>query len=98
MFMLSSYSNNVIAAKARGMYGKRITIEQYEELLRCRSVSEAASYLKNQTHFRYALENVNPANIHRRQLENMLTREAFAGLPDFPGQCGFDGCRKSQNL
>ena len=75
--MLSSYSNNVIAAKARGMYGKRITIEQYEELLRCRSVSEAASYLKNQTHFRYALENVNPANIHRRQLENMLTREAF---------------------
>lgn len=75
--MLDSYSNNVIAAKARGMYGKHITKEEYEELLRCRSVSEVASYLKTQTHYREALENVNPANIHRGQLENMLRREAF---------------------
>ena len=75
--MLDSYSNNVIAAKAHGMYGKHITTEQYEELLRCRSVSEVASYLKTQTHFRHALENINPANIHRGQLENMLRRDAF---------------------
>ena len=75
--MLDSYSNNVIAAKARGMYGKHVSREQYEELLRCRTVSEVASYLKTQTHYRSALENINPANIHRGQLENMLRREVF---------------------
>ena len=41
--MLSTYSSNVILAKARAMYGRRLHTEDYRELLGCRSVGELAS-------------------------------------------------------
>ncbi len=40
---------NSVLAKCRSMYGKRITREQYEELLSLKTVSEIASYLKSKT-------------------------------------------------
>ena len=38
--MLSSLASNAILSKARAMYGKRLTKENYRELLNCKSVGE----------------------------------------------------------
>lgn len=37
--MLRTFSGNAITAKARAIYGKRLTTANYRELLRLRSVS-----------------------------------------------------------
>lgn len=74
--MPKSY-NHAVTAKARALYGRRITPEQYKDLLRCRSVPEVASYLKSSTSYADALQNISESNIHRGQLENMLRRWNF---------------------
>lgn len=75
--MFDSYSSKAIMAKARAMYGKRITNEQYEAMLKCHTVSETAAFLKTQTHFSSALLGIAENNIHRGQLENLLHRAEF---------------------
>ena len=75
--MLGSYSQNVISAKARSMYGKRLTDKDYTELTRKRSVSEVAGYLKNETAYRTCLASINESLIHRGQLEQILRTELF---------------------
>lgn len=74
--MYNSY-NHAVTAKARALYGKRITPEQYKELLHCRSVPEIAAYLKSSTSYADALQNISESTIHRGQLENMLRRWNF---------------------
>ena len=66
--MLPTYSSNVILAKARAMYGRRLTRANYRELLECRTVGEVASYLKNQTGYGSILAGilVSPARKHRK--------------------------------
>ncbi len=75
--MLPTYSSNVILAKARAMYGRRLTRTNYRELLECRSVSEVAAYLKNQTSYGAVLAGVNENDIHRGQLEVRLRQKLF---------------------
>lgn len=70
--MLGNYSDKAIAAKARAMYGKRVTRTDYEELMKKRSVGDAAAYLRDNTHYREVLGQVDPSAIHRGQLENLL--------------------------
>lgn len=70
--MLKSFSNKSIATKARAMYGARVTPGDYEELLKKRSVGEIAAYLRDNTHYREVLTQMDPAAIHRGQLENLL--------------------------
>ena len=47
--LISRFSSNVILAKARAMYGNSLKAKDYTNLLNCHSVSEIASYLKNNT-------------------------------------------------
>ena len=47
--MTVSSAANAVLAKARAMYGKRLTAQNYTDLLACRSVNEAAAYLKAHT-------------------------------------------------
>lgn len=70
--MLRSFSNKAIATKARAMYGARVTQADYEELMKKRTVGDAAAYLRDNTHYREVLGQIDPAAIHRGQLENML--------------------------
>lgn len=70
--MLKSFSNKAIATKARAMYGERVTAADYEELIKKRSVGEAAAYLRDNTHYREVLAQMDPAAIHRGQLEHLL--------------------------
>lgn len=67
--MLDFLSSNVVLAKARTMYGRRLTQNDYNELLKCRNVSEVAGYLKNNTIYSHALAGIVESEIHRGQLE-----------------------------
>lgn len=74
---MAKTGSNAILAKARAMYGKRITRAQYDEMLHCKTVSEVAGYLKAHTHFSTALSGISETAIHRGQLEDLLRRTAF---------------------
>ncbi len=75
--MLTSFSSNAITAKARAIYGHRLTNNNYTELLRLRSVSDVATYLKTNTSYSAYLKGINEMQIHRGQLENLLNRSRF---------------------
>ena len=47
--MLASLSSNAVSAKARGMHGKRLTNNNFMDLLNCKTVHDVAYYLKNRT-------------------------------------------------
>lgn len=78
--MLSSMSSKAILAKARTMYGKRLTDKDYDELLACRTVSDVASYLKNRTSYSDILSGLNENDVHRGQLEELLKKKLFYNI------------------
>ena len=67
-----SQASNVLLTKSRAMFGKRLTAQNVSELLSCQTVTEVAAYLKNNTHYAYALRNIDDTNVHRGQLEAAL--------------------------
>ena len=64
-----SFSSNAVLAKARSMYGKHLTPESYDELLKKRTVNDVVSYLKSETAYGPILEGLKETSIHRGQLE-----------------------------
>ena len=74
------FSSNVILAKALAMYGKRIKGLDYDELINCKSVSEVASYLKNNTAYSSVLSQIDEINIHRHELEALLKEKPINDL------------------
>ncbi|MEG0570722.1 MAG: V-type ATPase subunit [Oscillospiraceae bacterium] len=76
--MLETFSSNVILAKTRAMYGKRLNTENYNELSRLKSVSDVVTYLKNNTYYSYYLKGINETATHRAQLEELLKRSLFS--------------------
>ena len=75
--MFDSFSLNATVAKSRTIYGKRLTQDDYKELLRRNSVSEIAEYLKRNTHYRNILSSIDTNTIHRGFLETLLRRDVF---------------------
>lgn len=75
--MLSALSSNAVLSKARAMYGKRLTAENYRELLNCHTVGEVAAVLKNRTSYTKALAGLNENETHRGVLESELKRNLF---------------------
>lgn len=72
-----SGASTAIVAKARAMYGRRLTKENYTELLRKQNVSEIVSYLKNQTAYGGVLSDINENLVHRGQLESVIRRQLY---------------------
>lgn len=68
---------NAIAAKVRSLHGEQLDERDYAELLSRRNVPEIAAYLKNETHYKYALRDVRENNVHRGQLEDLLRKDVF---------------------
>lgn len=92
--MLTSLSSNAITAKAKAIYGKRLTSAEYHDLMRQRSVSDVAAYLKQNTSYSKYLSGISEMQIHRGQLENLLEQsrmEKFLSLLhyDFSKSRGF---------
>lgn len=82
-----AFSGNAILAKAKAKFGNRLTLQNYNELLACRSVGEIALYLKGHTYFSSVLGEVKSADIHRGRLEELLKRKQFE---DFASLCVFE--------
>lgn len=68
---------NATVAKIMAMYGKRITPQDYTELMNKQTVSEAAEYLKKNTHYSSVLSAIDTNTVHRGMLENLLRRSVF---------------------
>ena len=64
--MGNTQASNAILAKARAMYGRRLTARNYQELLNCRDLPDLISYLKTRTSYSEALQAANPVLSWRR--------------------------------
>ncbi len=87
LLMLTSLSSNVVLAKARTKYGKRLTLADYNELLKCRTVGEVAGYLKNHTVYSRALAGVVENEVHRGELEGRLKQKL---VEDYMALCKYE--------
>ena len=85
--MFTSLSSNVVLAKARTMYGRRLTLTDYNELLKCRSVGEVAGYLKNHTIYGKALAGIVENEVHRGELESRLKQKL---MEDYASLCKYE--------
>lgn len=68
---------NATVAKIMAIYGKRVTPQDYAEMMNKQSVSEAAEYLKKNTHYSSVLASIDTNTVHRGMLENLLRRSVF---------------------
>lgn len=65
-------AENALLAKTRAMYARRLTAEQFRDMLACRSSGEVAAYLKEKTPYGRYMGTTDPNTIHRGRLENRL--------------------------
>lgn len=66
-----------IIPKARGIYSRRITQAQYEEMMRRRTVPELAAMLKRHPYFGNSLATLSTLDPHRGQIEELLDMDVF---------------------
>lgn len=75
--MISFLTHSSIVAMVRVMYGRRLTDDDYKNLLSCQSVGDVAAYLKSSTSYEKALRETMPKAMHRGQLEYMLSKDLY---------------------
>ncbi len=74
---MSTQANNAIVAKAKAMYGNFLKTEDYEELLKQKTVSDIAVFLKNQPNYADILTDIKEKTIHRGHLESLIRKNTF---------------------
>ena len=84
---MQNYAANAILTKSRAKYGKRLTVQNYKDMILLDSVADVASYLKTRTHYADALKNMNESLVHRGNLEFMLKAKLYE---DFVHLCRFE--------
>ena len=72
-----SNASNVLLAKARAKYGKRLKKEDYNALVSCSSVVDIAAYLKDKTAYGQFLSGIDVNTIHRGQLESLIIKKNY---------------------
>ena len=77
---MSNYAGNAIITKAKSLFGKRLRPEDYEELLRFKSIPEIVGYLKKKDKYTNTLEDVIEYSMHRGQLEDLIKKSYFDNL------------------
>lgn len=75
--MLPNKASNAVLAKARAMYGRRLSDDDYRTLAGCRSMTELAGALKTLPLYAPVLADVNPVFARRTILENHLQQSIF---------------------
>ena len=85
--MLEKFASNAILAKSLAKYGRRLNSRNYRDMLSLTGVSEIANYLRSNTHYAEALEQVQKSAVHRGNLETVLRRKIFE---DFAEVCRFE--------
>ncbi len=74
---MQAVGTQAIIPKARGMYAKRPSDAEYEELMRRRSVAEVAALLKKHVYFKDSLATLSTTEPHRGQIEELLNMDIF---------------------
>ena len=74
---MGSLTGNAIISKAKSIYGNRLKANDYEYLLKVRTVPEIVTYLKNKVNYREYLLDVHEQSIHRGQLEELIKKAHF---------------------
>ena len=69
--MLESLCSNVLVTKMKAINSKRLTPQDYNELLKKKYVSDIVTYLK-ETHFNAVLQGVDAGSIKCDELEGLL--------------------------
>lgn len=69
-----SFSENSIMTRSRAIYAKRLTNQNYSEMLNCSSVNEVADYLSTKTQYFDTFGAFTSAKINRMMLESLLKR------------------------
>lgn len=72
-----SFASNSVVAKARAVYGRSLTNEDYAQLVSKESVAEVCAYLKQTPRYSKVLSAVTPQTVHRAQLETLVQRSMF---------------------
>jgi len=85
--MLTALSSNAISAKAKTMFGRRLTDQEYTDLLHCHTVTEVAVYLKKQTVYAKTFATVSERDVHRGELEAFLKTKL---LDDYASLCRYE--------
>lgn len=75
--MVKQLCAKAVIPKARAIFARHITYEEYSELMRRRSVQEIAAYLKTHPYFKDSLSGISEASVHRGQLEDLLSRDIY---------------------
>lgn len=70
--MLSGQAANSVMIRAKARYGKRLSSNNYHDMLGLSGVSEVTSYLKSRTHYHSVLEGLHDSVIHRGNIEHIL--------------------------
>ena len=68
--------SSAVIAKAKSKYGKRLTLKDYNALIKCESISEIIQYLRSYTYYQQFLGKVSN-DVHRGNLENILRGKLF---------------------
>lgn len=78
-----SFSSNSVTARARAVFGSSLTADELLQLSEKHSVSDAAAFLKGTRRFGETLKEIDPASIHRGQLETLLSKTMFEIISSF---------------
>ena len=73
-------ASNALLALSRAFYGKRLKKEDYEALLHCRSVNEAAQYLLQKTPYADVIGESGVSAFTARFLEELVSKHRFASF------------------
>lgn len=74
---MRSKASNAALAKARAMYGRRITADGYRRLAACRTMPQLAAELKALPMYAPTLETLNAPMARRAQLESLLRQAVY---------------------
>ena len=74
---MKDLSNNAVITKAKSIYGHFLKTEDYERLVKMRSLPDLVGFLKKSVNYQEILYSVQEASIHRGQLELLIRKNAF---------------------
>ncbi|MEF3693292.1 MAG: V-type ATPase subunit [Acholeplasmataceae bacterium] len=70
-------SNNAVITKAKAIFGRFLKADDYERMLKLRSLPDLIAFLKKSPNYGSILYNVQETSIHRGQLELMIKKNSF---------------------
>ncbi|NCC55849.1 MAG: hypothetical protein EOM11_10305, partial [Erysipelotrichia bacterium] len=74
---MKDLSNNAVITKAKAIFGHFLKADDYERMLKLRSLPDLVGFLKKSPNYQSILSGVQETSIHRGQLELMIKKNSF---------------------